>query len=105
MANPVAFDTVSERHPERRVVTEPRRSRPKVIVESLRNVVVVAQLGQVGNLKTEIPKVTDRMNRVNLADHAGPEPRAPQADGIAGIAMIPELCDYLVLVVRSGAPL
>src|SRR4030095_7881718 len=83
MANPVSNGPGSERHPpppiprhpEGRVSPKSRRTEPKVIIETGRNLMVLAQFGQVPYLRIHFRKrVCAGVNRMHLPNGACPNP-------------------------------
>src|SRR6266699_1821812 len=110
VTNPITDDTATERHPAApvprnpkwRVRTKRHRPDPKIIVESLGNLMMLVHFGQVGDLAIDIlESVAAGMNGVNLANGPGPNPLADTANGIAGMTLVAELGDNLVFVGRG----
>src|SRR5882672_8844921 len=97
MADPIADGSAAKwhpaspipRHPERRVGPKLRRANPEVVIQPLRDFVVLVQFRQIRYLRIHLGKrVGPRMNRMHLPDGSGPDPFANAPDSIARMPLI-----------------
>src|SRR2546423_15080868 len=109
VTNPVTDDTTPEMHPtapvpgqpERGVRAELHRAHPEIVIESFGNLMRLVHFGQVGDLAIDIlERIAAGMDGVNLANGSGPNPLANPANATAGMTLVSELTDHLVLVGR-----
>ena len=106
VTGPVAHRAVTERHPTaptgRQVngMVRPvlRRTQPQVPVERWWNRMLLLEPRQC--VDAGIHRGASRVNRVDAADGAVPDPFAEQADGLVGVALVPQLRYDLVLLRR-----
>jgi hypothetical protein len=106
MTGPIANRPVAEGDPtapgagcKRRVVVNLlRRPKPLIPIQSLRNIMVLREVGQL--IEARVDQIASAVNGVNIPDRAVPDPLAEVADRIIGMPLVAQLRHHLVFLRR-----